>query len=176
MSELYNEIVNNRGSFERLIARIPGFRGYQDKQARRTADEAVRDYVANLMSQRVDRLIRIEQLILDKHGIAYMPRTRNVKGKMQQYLDSIQAAAPGYSGMWAQMKIGEDELEKIYAFDEALIQYVERFDAVLDTLQDAAATGEGIDAALIGVDDAATNALNAFALRTDVLTNFRAEL
>ena len=47
MSDLYDQIVSQRGQFERLIARIPGFRGYVDKGARRTADRMLRDQIAD---------------------------------------------------------------------------------------------------------------------------------
>lgn len=172
MSELYEQIMRQKGSFENLIMKIPGFKGYQDKQARRHADTMLREYIAGQIEQSKGKFVRIEKLILDNAGMKYMPRTRDVKGKIQLYHDKVSTATPGYSGMWAQMKIGTEELEEIYTFDEAQIRFVEALDTILDTLQQAALSQEGLDQAIMKVDDAATEALNAFAMRDDLLTRF----
>ncbi|GAB4510201.1 MAG: hypothetical protein OHK0046_06540 [Anaerolineae bacterium] len=171
-SELYNKIVQGRGSFEKLIARIPGFKGYQDKQARRTADTQVREYLADQVQQRVDRLVRIEKLILDNAGMMYMSKTRGVKGQLQLYHDRIATAAPGYSGMWAQMKIGAEELDLIYAFDEAQMQYVDKIDLALEQLQQAALNRDALEAAIYNLDETVREANEAFSLRDDLFTGF----
>ncbi|MDZ4671685.1 MAG: hypothetical protein SH821_12515 [Phototrophicales bacterium] len=172
MSDLYEKIVSSRGSFERLIARLPGFKGYQDKQARRTADRMLREYIAGEMDKRIDRLVRLEKLILDMQGgMMYMPRTRSAKSRIQLYRDKIFIQAPGYDGMWAQMKIGSEELEKIYAFDEAHIGYADKFDVALDVLEQAIINRENLEQVIWDLENIATEALDAYDLRDEVLTN-----
>jgi hypothetical protein len=169
MSELYDQIVQQRGSLERLVARLPGFRGYQDKQARRTADTMLRDYIAEQIKQRIQRLVSIEKIILDKLGMSLMPKTRDVKGKIQLYHDKVATQAPGYSGMWSQMKIGDEELEKIYSFDEAQIRYMDQVDEKLEGLELVAKSGEGVEDAIYALDAVVSEAIDALALRDDVL-------
>lgn len=171
MSDLYDKIVSQRGSLERLFARIPGFRGYQDKAARREADRMLRDHIAAEIAKRINRLVQIEKSLLGSGGLSYMTKTRNVKDRLQLYHDRVKAAAPGYSAMWAANKIGSEELEKIYSFDEAQIRYVDQFDSALDQLQQAVSSKGEIDAALSELDTIAMEANNAFGLREDVLTN-----
>ncbi len=171
MSDLYDQIVSQRGSLESLVARIPGFRGYQDKAARRKADRMLRDHIAEQIDSRVSRMVQIEKLILDDGGLAYMSKTRSAKDKMQLYQDRIKAAAPGYSAMWAATKIDSEELQKLYSFDENQIRYADKFDAALDKLEQAVKNKEDINAALAELDSLAVEANDAFALREDVLTN-----
>ena len=45
-SSLYDQIISQRGSVENLMAKIPGFKGYHDKQARRQADTILRQHLA----------------------------------------------------------------------------------------------------------------------------------
>ena len=120
-NEIYNQIVSQRGRFENLVAKIPGFRGYHEMNARREADQQIRAYVAKEIEQCLTKFKRIEGKILDAGGMKHMARTREVKSKLQMYLDKVTTANPGYSGMFAQVKIGKDELDRIYAFDEAQI-------------------------------------------------------
>jgi hypothetical protein len=171
MSDLYDRIVSQRGSLERLVARIPGFKGYQDKAARRKADRMLRDFIVGEIDKRVSRMVQIEKLVLDKAGLSYMSKTRSTKDKMQMYQDRLKAAAPGYSAMWAANKIGAEELEKLYSFDENQIRYADKFDKALDALEKAVSSKEGIDDALAALDQLAQEANDAFLLREDVLTN-----
>lgn len=175
-SDLYNQIVSQRGTLESLVARIPGFRGYQESTARRTADTMLRDYIATQIQQRIDRLVRIEKLILDTLGTASLSRTRDVKGNIQLFHDKVKTAAPGYAGMWAQMKIGPEELEKLYAFDEAQIVYVDKIDLALDRLQEAVMNREGVEAAIFNLGEVVAEAIAAFDLRDDVLTDLSSRI
>lgn len=170
MSTLYDRIVSQRGSLERLVARIPGFKGYQDKQARRTADRMLREHLTGILDQKLSKLIDIEKIILSNAGIAYMSKSRDVKSKLQLYHDKVATAAPKYDGMWAQMKIGPEELEKIYSFDEAQEHYVENIDASLDKLRQAALTNTDLDAAIFELGGVITEAIEAFNLRDNVLS------
>lgn len=171
MSDLYNKIIEDRGRLENLVARIPGFKGYQDKQARRTADRMLRDYISGEIQNRIDRLVRIENKILDRVGMGYMTKTRDAKTTMQIFHDRIATAAPPYDGMFAQIKITSEDLARIYSFDEHMIRYADRFDAALDAIEAAISEKEKLDDAIYALQDVATEANDAYKLRDDVLTN-----
>ena len=171
MSDLYDDIVSQRGSVERLLSRIPGFRGYNNKADRRTADRMLRDHIAAEMGKRVNRLTVLEKKLLDGGGLAYMSETRSAKTKLQMYHDRIKAAAPGYSGFFAAMRVDDEELQKLYSFDEAQIRYADRFDEALGTLEQAISSKEGIDEAIAALDALTIEANEAFSLREIVLTN-----
>lgn len=170
MSDLYNQIANSRGSLENLLMRIPGFRGYLDKKARRDADRMIRDFVAMQIKDRLNRLNRIELSILDSAGMSYMSKTREAKDQWQYFHDRIKAAAPGYSGFFAAEKIGDLELQLLYNFDEALIRYVDRFTAELDKLEAAAKKTKGLEEAIASLRQAADEANEAFSLREDTIS------
>ena len=69
MSELYDKIVNERGSLEGLVAKIPGFRGYQEGAARRKADTMLRDHISGQVDGLVTKFVRVEKRILDSGGL-----------------------------------------------------------------------------------------------------------
>lgn len=170
MSELYDRIVSQRGEFEKLLARIPGFRGYLEKATRRTADRMLREYIADLLARRISRLVQLERRLLDGGGMSLMSRTSSVKLKLHTYRDRVAAAMPGYSAFDSAVKIDEQELETIYSFDEALITYVDRIDSALDALEKAIAENTGVEAAIADIDALSVEANEAFSLREQVLT------
>lgn len=169
-SRLYEEIVSNRGRLENLVARLPGFKGYHEKQARRTADRLLRDHLATEIDRSIKQFIQLEKKVLDGgKGLMHMSRTREVKDKLQAYHDKVATAAPKYSGMFAQIKIDERDLDRMYAFDEAQFRFLAQFDQTLDTLEKTIA-GEGekdLGEALDEVYAVASRASDAFSLRDD---------
>lgn len=176
MSELYDQIVSQRGGFERLLNRIPGFRGYLDKGTRRTADRMLRDHIADLLTQRVNRLAQIERRLLDDGGLRYMSKTQSAKTKLQTYRDRVKAAAPGYSGFMEAVKVDAEALEKLYAFDEAQMRYADRVEDTLNLLEDAVNKKEGVEDAIRVLDSLTIEANDAFSLREDVLTDLSKSL
>lgn len=176
-SDLYDKIVSERGFFENLVAKIPGFKGYHEKNARRQADTMLREYLAQRIQTIVTQFTRFESDILGNgKGLRYMSRTREVKSKIQSYADRVQTAAPKYSGMFASLKIGNEELDKIYAFDEAQVRYIDALETSVGILQATADKGEDFTSALDAVFEAAQTAIDAFALRDDVLNNLEEDL
>lgn len=169
MTDLYEKIVSERGSLESLVAKIPGFRGYQEGAARRQADTMIRDHVAKEVDEVVKRFARIESKILDNGGLSHMAKTREVKSKIQMYRDRIKTSAPKYSGLFAQVKVTNDDLETIYAFDEAQLRYVDRLNEAVDGLDNAVKTNVGLEDQLAVVEELAAEANEAYGLRDDVL-------
>lgn len=171
MSDLFDQIVSQRGSVENLIARIPGFSGYMDRASRRTADRMLRDYIAGEIAQRINRLASLEKTLLDNGGLMQMARSKSAKMKVQTFHDRVKAAAPGYSGFFAAVKVDEEALGRLYSFDEAQIRYVDRLGTALDALQEAITESGDVAGALEAIDALAMEANQAFDLREDVLTN-----
>lgn len=172
MSDLYDQIVSQRGAFERTLANIPGFRGYLDKAARRNADRMLRDYIVTLINQRIERFVRIERKVLDSDGgLSLMSKTSATKTRLQTYRDRLNAAVSGYSGFMEAVKVDSEEMEKLYSFDEAQIRYADQFSEKLDALDKAVDDKAGFTDALDALDQTIIEANEAFALREDVLLN-----
>jgi hypothetical protein len=170
MSELYDKIIEQRGGFENIVARIPGFRGYLDNKARREADRLIRDHLADQFSARVSQFVAVEKVLLNSDGLAYMGKSNAVKTNLQHFRDRVQTAAPGYSGPFEQVKVTPEDLEAVYSFDEAMIRYVDQFDDAIGALEAAVSAKTGIDEALAAIDKLTREANQAFDLRTDILT------
>ncbi|MEZ4667691.1 MAG: hypothetical protein R3E39_07210 [Anaerolineae bacterium] len=171
MSDLYNQIMSQRGSVESLMARLPGFRGYLDNKVRRTADRLLRDYIADELTLRINRLVEVEKHILNDGGLSLMSVTASAKSKLQHFRDQVKTAAPGYSGLFEQVKLTAEDMERIYTFDEAIIRYVDQFDDRLHTLENTVTDKGDIKAAIAELDKLTIEAQEAFSLRDDILTH-----
>lgn len=172
--DLFDRIVNQRGRWENLLTRIPGLggmmEGYLDMTARRSADRIVREYIAGQLRDQVTHLARVENVLLDAGGLALMSKTRSTKSRLQTLADRIGAATPGYAGFFDAVRIGENELAQIYAFDEAMVRYVDQVRDKIDALQRAAAENESVENAIADLDALIAEADSAFGLRENLLT------
>lgn len=169
MDDLYSKIVRQRGKVENLVARLPGFKGYMEMSARRQADRMMREHVAGVIQQQLDRLPEIEKILLDEGGLQYMSKTRSAKTKFQTFIDRIATDTPGYSGFFDAIKVTEEDLQVIYAFDQALLDYADQFKAKLDDLQQAALASDGVEDAIRALDALTIEANAAYDLRENVL-------
>lgn len=172
MSELYERIVAERGGLEKLLLRIPGFTGYLDLAARRAADRQVRDYVASMISDRLSRVTQVQKRMLDlPGGLALMSAMESARTQWQTFRDRVKTAAPGYSGFFALEKIDANDLERIYAFDEAQARFADQFGSALDALDQAIVGGGDLKSAVSTLENLGREANSAFKLRDDVLNS-----
>lgn len=169
MDDLYTKIVNGHGGLEELFARIPGFRGYMEKTARRQADRLMREHVATKLREQLNRLTQIEKALVDAGGLRFMSDTRSAKTKFQTFIDRIATDTPGYSAFFEAVKVTEEDLQVIYAFDEALLNYVEEFKAKLEALDAAVTSNEDVAEAIQALDALTIEANEAYNLRDGVL-------
>ncbi|MBN1285352.1 MAG: hypothetical protein JXB47_08140 [Anaerolineae bacterium] len=167
--DLYEKIVSQRGTMGKIGEKIPGYRGYMEAQARREADRMLRDYVAQQFQHQLERLPGIEKIMLNQGGIEWIDDTANLKTLMQTFIGKIETAARGYSGLFSNIKVDGEALKKLYAFDEAMLDYVDDFAAKLDGLETAIMNNEGTGKAIMELDKLTREATQAFDMRSQVM-------
>jgi hypothetical protein len=118
----------------------------------------------------LERLPNIEKTLLDQEGgIQWMDDTANLKTNFQTLIDRVRAAERGHSGLFSNVKVDTEELEKLYAFDEAMLDYVDDLAARIDVLQQAAFSNAEIQEAIIRFDSLLRVVSQAFDLRKQVM-------
>lgn len=169
MDDLYEKIRRDRRGLAWLMGVMPGFSGYMEMNTRRTADRMMRDHIAGQFKQSLQRYIGVEANLVRSGGLMLMDRAKSVKTKFQTLIDRIATDAPGYSGFFAANKIGPDELEMAYAFDEAMLRYNDQIGVLVDDFEKAVNHKEGMEEALSALDTTMMEANNAYDLRDDLL-------
>jgi hypothetical protein len=171
-TNLYNRIVGQRSSLESLMARVPGFRGYKDMTDRREADRIIREHVVAKLNEQMDRLNMADKKLISGGDLSQTTLTQDGKMRFQTYIERVNTAAPGYSGFYDAMKVGPDELAKVYAFDAALLDYVDKIKGAVDAFSTAvgAKEKEAIAKAVNDFETVVNEAGSAFNLREEIVT------
>ena len=129
---------DRRNILEELGAKIPGFRGYLEREMRREVDKMQRDWLAG----QVDRArFAINGKIRDwTRGarLENLDRAGSIEKGLDRLANRIRHADYGSSGFFDAIKIGEAELDRLYEFDLALSESVEYLALQVEQLPDSA--------------------------------------
>jgi len=123
MPDFYEKIIGMQGSVEQLVRKVPGFKGYFEREDRRMADRLLREKLVVVFGGQLSELSRLQKQLIDAGGMEYMERLRAIDSRLRTFIDKIQSASSGYAGLLDAVKVDEVALVRVYAFDNALFAY-----------------------------------------------------
>ncbi len=134
MGDGYERARERRNLLERLGAKIPGLKGYLDRELRRETDKMERDWIAG----RLDRARQSVQAAIREWSrsgnLANLDLASSLEKLLDRFANRVRHADYGYTGFFDAVKVYEAELERLYEFDLALIERVEEITARIESL------------------------------------------
>lgn len=113
--------VAEKNFLEKLASRIPGVAGYREREARRETDRRLREFLAGRLDGSRRSLDEIRNAATRAGELGLLNEAGRLDRALQKAAAAFRYADYGYSGLFDQVKIGESELERLYAFDETLL-------------------------------------------------------
>jgi hypothetical protein len=168
MADFYQKITDMQGTLEDIVRKVPGFSGYLEKDDRRAADRLLRDQIARRFEELLTEFTRVQQQVVEKTGLQYMERIQGIDTKLRTFIDRIESAAQGYAGLFDSIKVKEEGLVRLYAFDNALLTYQDQFSSGLAQLEQSLDGGE-VTPILNQLDQIAIEANNTFLRRVEAI-------
>lgn len=159
------------GGIESFFAKLPGIKGYREKEIRRDADKQVRDNLARRLESRRRKLTALQGDLLESGGLMWMDDVERVVGRLQLFIDRIKTASYGYAPLWAISRVKEDDLDRLVAFDQDLYSQLGPLDEAIGKLEQAVQANEGIKEALRSTGDLLAGLNETFNRRAEVIQN-----
>lgn len=131
---LRDKMEADRNALDALVAKIPGFQGYKDRETRRDADRVLRQHISRLLEEQRTRLNQLQLEVLSLGRIDLLDDLERVGTRVQGVVNRLRTAAYGYAGLFDAVKVNEEQLEALYQFDEGLINLVGQMRDALDHL------------------------------------------
>lgn len=144
LGDLTEKIQSSQTKFEQLINKIPGYGGYRQKEQRRDADKLLRMYVADQYDQLLERLNRVQYDLVNAGDLTGMMLLERVVSRLQLLVDRIRTASYGYAGLFDAIKVDDDALDRLYDFDQGMLEGVNTLSAALERVAEASAAGSPI--------------------------------
>jgi len=128
-----------RNFIEEIGAKIPGFRGYLEAEIRRDVDKMQRDWLAAQVDRGRGSLQGKVRDWSRSGNLANLDLASSIDKGLDRFANRIRHADYGASGFFDPVKIREAELDRLYAFDLALIHTVESLADRIEMLPGTAA-------------------------------------
>lgn len=174
MSDLFQRVSDSRGWLEKLIGKIPGYKGYKEKEMRRESDKLLRETIVTQMGMQRQRMDDLQRQLISAGRFEYLDEIGNATTKLQTFISRVQFATYGYAGLFDAVRVREEELDQLYDFDQQLLGYSERLATALNGLETSIASGEGLADALRQVIGICSEANRTFDMREQVVLSGQA--
>jgi len=171
ISDLFDKIQGESTGLGNLLSKIPGLDGYMERSRRRDADQILRTTIAN----------RLEEIRLQFSGV-HQEMSRDiimaidhaeplgrVDTRFMGLIGKIKDAPVGYAGFFDAIKVKEEDLARIYAFDESMLNHVDQVEANTAVLEKAAREGGDISTAIRDLNTALQDANETFSSRDEII-------
>jgi hypothetical protein len=138
MDPILDKARAGQNLLERLMNKIPGFKGYREKELRRDADSREREHLAGKLEEARKPLNDASAAASRSGGLDVMNDIETARKRLDKVVARIRYADRGYAGFFDAIKVDEAALGKVYEFDLDLLRGV---DAVTGAAQALAKPG-----------------------------------
>lgn len=171
ISNLFDKIQGESTGLSNLLSKVPGLDGYMERSRRREADDMLRQTIATrLEAVRLDFSNVFQEISGDIiKAIDHAEPLGRVDTRFNALIGKIKDAPVGYAGFFDAVKVKEEDLARIYAFDEAMLGHVDQIEASTAVLNKAARDDGDIGMAIRELSSALQEARDAFDSRDEVI-------
>jgi hypothetical protein len=140
--DVYSEAKKQMRLSERIVAAIPGFRGYKEKELRRESDKIIRNHLHLKLSESKDDLKSVFQKLSDRRYFDVITDMDRLMAKVDRITEKVNHASYGYAGFFNIVKVTEENLDHMIDFDNKLVDEAEGLVADVDAFKAEIAKGE----------------------------------
>ena len=166
--QLFDKVHGDMDVFKKILDKIPGFKGYIERQARRDSDKLLRDTVFKRFRELEGRVSELQREFISQGELQYIDDLEAAAVRLRTFADRVRTAPRGYSSLFEAVKINEAELQKLYEFDAALLAMGDEVERALDNVEASIGT-DGLKAALRNLEKLARKCVETYDRREDVV-------
>ena len=114
-----------RNWLERIAAKIPGIKGYLDRELRRDVDKMQREWLAHQLDRGRGSVQEHIREWSRSGELANLDLASSLDKALDRLANRVRHADYGYTGFFDAVKIGEDDLDRLYEYDQSLREDVQ---------------------------------------------------
>jgi hypothetical protein len=137
MPDIRERVEEDQGILKKIQSVIPGFRGYRKKEDLRDADRMLRMQVADKLGLQRRGLEECRGMLMQSYGSKELETLGGLIFTFKKIEGLVTHAEMGYSGIAADIQIKEDELDRLYEFDAAMLDHIASISASIDSLKNS---------------------------------------
>lgn len=147
---------------------LSGFIGYVERDQRREADRILRQEIAQRYGEQWSRISEIQRELISSGDLDRVDDLEAAAIKLRGFIDRVSGASYGYAGFFDHVRIGDDELARLYEYDRMLFEQVEQISAAVDNVESSIGT-DGLDAAIRHLVTLSQEAIDTYNRRREII-------
>ena len=170
MNDILDRVTGETDFLKKILSKLPGFRGYVEREERRNADKLLRESIAEKYEDLWQRVSALQKTAIANGEIDKIDDLEGSAIKLRQFIDRIKTASYGYAGFFDVIKVETDELNAIYQYDLQLLDLEEEVSRAIDNVDSSFGT-DGLPAAIRHLETLSKDCLDVFNHRKEVIVN-----
>ena len=138
MPDIREKVEEDRGLIKKIQLKIPGYAGYRRREDIRNADILLRNQVADQVKKVRSDLEGVRDDMAAAGKYQGLQPIGNLIFLLQATEGRVRHAEGGYSGISANVRVEEPELDKLYEYDYSMLTALDQCAAVIPMIQSAA--------------------------------------
>jgi len=133
------EHAKGRGWIESILRKLPGFKGYLEKEYRRDSDALQRTWLADRLQRARPALDTYGRTLVDAKKLDLLAQLDRFKSRLDKTISRIRGAMQGYSGFFDLVQVNETVLDRVYEHDVKTMDSVDALASAIEKLASATA-------------------------------------
>jgi hypothetical protein len=167
--QIYGKVTDDMNFFEKIASKVPGFSGYVERGKRRDSDKLLRDMISLRFREMEAQVSKLQRDFISTGDLKYVDDLEASAIKMRTFADRVETAPRGYAGLFDSVKINEEELGKLYAYDAGLLDKTDEVQNAIDNVHSSVGT-DGLPASIRHLETVTSDCIEAYNHRQEVLT------
>ena len=172
MPDIRDRVEQDRGLLKKIQLVIPGYAGYRRREDIRAADNLLRIQLANQLKGVRGEIEDIRDGMAMDGKVQGLQSIGNAIFTIEGLEAKVRHAEGGYSGLSATIRIEETELDRLYEYDYAMLESLDKAAAVVPMIRDAS-DPKSFEAAVKGLREAIAGFESAWKSRTNAVTGIQ---
>jgi hypothetical protein len=173
MTDLKDTILGNvtgdMDIFKKIAAKVPGFKGYIESNARRDSDKLVRETLFSRFRELESHISALQGELGSAGEIDFIDDLEKSAIKLRTFADRVRTARRGYAGLFDAVKVKTDDLDRLLAYDNAMLDLVDQVKSAVENVQ-ASIGSDGLPAAVRNLEAVSRQCVETFDRREEVIT------
>ncbi|MBN2344872.1 MAG: hypothetical protein JXO51_00670 [Candidatus Aminicenantes bacterium] len=130
---------------ERILHKIPGFKGYYGRELRRDSDRLQRDFIVKQLRRVKSGMNKVIQAAARRKDFDLLREYDLFVRTLDRDIGAMRYADQGYSGFFDLVKIREEELDRVYEQDALILEAMDLLDDAFKKLAAAPLDASGLE-------------------------------
>jgi hypothetical protein len=170
MDDILGRVTGEHDFIKKILEKIPGFKGYVEREDRRAADKILRETIADQFEALWGRISALQREAITNGDLEVVDDLESAALKMRQFIDRIRTATYGYAGFFDAVKINTEELDAIYKYDAEMVTLQEEVSNAINNIEASYGT-DGLPAAIRNLVSLSQSCVDAFNQRKNIIMN-----